>query len=424
MGGVATDRSARLDASAVIRFLVYLLLGLLGVNSYADSVPATWNWYVAPSEFSPGGHYTSAAAACADYAKNYGVGTFDPNNSLVGSSGSLPGSATCNLSQPYNGWAFTIPSSQYCPQGTLVNVGGVMSCNLPDCPPGQTRQSDGSCAVPCPAAGSSAMVGGAAAWKISGGSSACVAGFTYSGCAVKCTSGVSSGGSAACTGCSFTGAPGDASNPNGTPVPAEQKTNPTTPEGCLASGKGYITGSTGITTCISGTEAPASQPVQTTEKTKTTTTNEQGQSTTTEGTKTTECSGGNCTETTSSTGPNGTSTVAEEKPASNFCSENPTSPMCKEAKDPCEDHPERVGCLDKGEPEDGDALSTENRGVTSVTPRSFSSSASCPADVNLPKGAKLSYSYPCQLATSLRPIILAIAWLIAGFIVMGAFRDG
>lgn len=321
--------------------------------------------------------------------------------------------------------AQTCPTTYSCPVDQNWTLSG-SNCTRPDCPTGYTRDvATGQCMPPtCPAAGSSAMVGGAAAWKISGGSAACVAGFSYSGCAVTCTSGASSGGSAACTGCSFTGAPGDASNPNGTPVPAEQKTNPTTPEGCLASGKGYITGSTGITTCISGTEAPASQPVQTTEKTKTTTTNEQGQTTTTEGTKTTECSGGNCTETTSSTGPNGTSTVAEEKPASNFCSENPTSPMCKEAKDPCEDNPDRVGCMERGDPADGDALPTEDRGVASVTTVSFTSSASCPSDVQLPKGAKLSYAYPCQMATSLRPIILAIAWLIAGFIVMGAFRDG
>lgn len=412
MGRFVVGCSSGVDVAAVIRFVLGLFLAVFLSPASADYPAASG------AQFCGGLPYTSCTLEFIDAGWSPPYQTETRVASVQG--------ATCGFSLPaYPHIGFYGICNPTAPTLTCPN-GGTLSGStcLHSCPSGQVEQSDGSCVVSCPVAGSSAMVGGAAAWKISGGSSACVSGFSYSGCAVKCTSGASSGGSAACTGCTFTGSPGESSTPNGTPVPPEQKTNPTTPEGCLASGKGYVTSSSGVTTCISGTEAPASQPVQTTEKTKTVTTNEQGQSTTTEGTKTTECSGGNCTETTSSTGPNGTSTVAEEKPASNFCAENPTSPMCKEAKDPCEDHPERLGCLEKGDPEDGDALPSEDRGVTSVTPVSFSSSASCPADVNLPKGAKLSYAYPCEMATSLRPIILAIAWLIAGFIVMGAFRDG
>ena len=307
-----------------------------------------------------------------------------------------------------------------CPNGGTLSG---TTC-IKTCPQGQSQNPDGTCQITCPAAGSSAMVGGAAAWKIPGTSGNCVSGFSYSGCAVTCTSGASSGGTAACTGCSFTGMPAEQTAASGTPVPQSEKDKPTTPDGCLAQGKGFVTSSSGVTTCINGADAPASQPVQTTEKTSGTATNEQGQTTSKSGTKTTECAGGNCKETQVNDTGTGQTTETTDKPTSTFCSDNPNSPMCKESKDPCEDNPDRVGCMEKGEPADGDDLPKEDRGVTSITVQSFGSSANCPSDVTLPKGATLSYAYPCQMATSLRPIILAIAWLIAGFIVVGAARDG
>ena len=93
-----------------------------------------------------------------------------------------------------------------------------------------------------------------------------------------------------------------------------------------------------------------------------------------------------------------------------------------ETKDPCELNPERVGCKELGLPDDV-TLPTEERGVSSVTPVVFAANASCPADVPLPHGASLSWSYPCQLATGVRPFLLALAWLAAGLIVIGAVRS-
>jgi len=95
----------------------------------------------------------------------------------------------------------------------------------------------------------------------------------------------------------------------------------------------------------------------------------------------------------------------------------------KEEKDPCDLHPERMGCSEFGTPDDAGKLEEKQLGVSSVTPVTFAENASCPADVSLPRGATLSYDYPCRMATGLKPFILAIAWLIAGFLVIGVVRN-
>lgn len=116
---------------AILRYALALSV-FASALSFGATIPATVAWYVAPSEFGPGGYYQSASAACSDYAKNYGVGTFDPSNQLLSASGTLPGAASCTLTKPWAGWGFSINSTSYCPTGTLSNVEGVMSCTVPD----------------------------------------------------------------------------------------------------------------------------------------------------------------------------------------------------------------------------------------------------------------------------------------------------
>lgn len=268
---------------AFLRHVVLIYCLFLGIGAQAENIPAPWSWAVPASEFSPGGRYTNAAAACADYAKNYGVGTFDPSNALIGSSGTLPGSATCTLSQPYNGWAFTIQASQFCTEGTLVNVQGVLTCNnVPDCVAPQTRDSvTGTCVSPPCTAGrtfSGSFFGG---WRVGPGANQVVgpSGGSYSAPVTQCngTCVFTSGGATCtstlapfvdqaqpitCTGTlTETGATCSVDN---TATPATAPTIPNHRPKC-SSDEGVLTSSSGTVACVpSGT--PSSAPVVRTEK--------------------------------------------------------------------------------------------------------------------------------------------------------------
>jgi len=112
---------------------------------------------------------------------------------------------------------------------------------------------------------------------------------------------------------------------------------------------------------------------------------------------------------------------ATDQPLVDPQTQSPVKPEDKQ-EDPCKLNPERIGCKEFGTPEDTD-LPTEERGVSAITPQSFGGNASCPADIQLPKGAMFSWSYPCQMATGVKPFLLALAWLAAGLIVIGAVRS-
>lgn len=92
----------------------------------------------------------------------------------------------------------------------------------------------------------------------------------------------------------------------------------------------------------------------------------------------------------------------------------------------CKENPDAVMCLDKGETDD-EALETNNVG-TSITPVSVGGGGSCPADrlVNLHGGGgslTISYKPICDMASMVNPIVIAMAWLIAGYILIGAMRN-
>jgi len=60
-----------------------------------------------------------------------------------------------------------------------------------------------------------------------------------------------------------------------------------------------------------------------------------------------------------------------------------------------------------------------------VTPRTgFGTAGACPAPIPLPKGMQLEFTTVCSFASALRPLVLALAWLGAAFIVLGAGRKG
>lgn len=97
-------------------------------------------------------------------------------------------------------------------------------------------------------------------------------------------------------------------------------------------------------------------------------------------------------------------------------------PPEKQQEDPCKLNPDRVGCKNLGTPDDID-LEIQERGVSAITVQSFGSNATCPQPIPLPKGASLSFQYPCAMAEGVKPFLLALAWLVAGFIIIGAVRE-
>lgn len=229
-----------------------------------------------------------------------------------------------------------------------------------------------------------------------------------------------------------------------------------TPAGCLSAGMGYVTSGNGTTSCVSSGDNGEVKKVTNTQDTKTDSTGTKQTDTVSETssnngtiktveTQTTTSPDGSKVKTTTTVTKNPDGTVATEKvvewesstgtkttqsteksndTTESYCSKNPNASMCKEQSDFCKDHPDRAGCVEMGEPTDGDVsqLQTEHRGETmSIIP--FNTSETCPADIALPRGMSFSWGPICTGASWLKPVILAFAWLSAGLIIVGAFRE-
>lgn len=89
----------------------------------------------------------------------------------------------------------------------------------------------------------------------------------------------------------------------------------------------------------------------------------------------------------------------------------------------CTLYPESLACAKMGTPEDAGNLESKSMGVESITIQTFGSSATCPAPIPLPHGSELSFEWPCRMAEGVKPFLLALAWLAAGLIVIGAMRN-
>lgn len=99
----------------------------------------------------------------------------------------------------------------------------------------------------------------------------------------------------------------------------------------------------------------------------------------------------------------------------------------KEKPSFCEANPMSIACAEMGELKD-EKLDIEERPVNvSYTPWG-SSTSQCPADKVIPlwdeHSLKISYSPVCQFASLLRPLVIALAFVAAGFIVAGITRKG
>lgn len=408
----------------LIAVLIALLFGGVFISAHAETQGATFTkvWskygqtYGSPQEYcsyqlgqaaNPCGFSVSAREMSVDYYACDLTGG-DPN--VGGCSAQILQWDTISASSSYTcpttgGWVLQPPST----------------CYRPDCPSGTVHNDAGQCVADCPPAGSSAMIGGAAAWGVNGGSAGCTSGFGFNGCGISCTGGASSGGRASCTGCSFTGEGYDSNGAQGVPVPASEANAASTPDGCLATARGYIT-TNGVTTCISPNDSP--NPVDTVNRTN--------RSTNTNGviveeviTTTTNCQGGNCTTTTTTTdnlGNNNSQQTGESM--SDFCTRNPGAAICKSENDECAKNPNLAKCKELGAPEAGPEMGTLSV-PGEITSFNFGgASATCPSPVQLAHGVTFSYQPVCDALGWLKPLVLAIAGLIGAGIIIGGVRNG
>lgn len=125
----------------------------------------------------------------------------------------------------------------------------------------------------------------------------------------------------------------------------------------------------------------------------------------------------NTTTTTTINNPDGTTTTTTTNPPP----KGPQDPL-----DPCTQHPESIGCQTMGELESPDL--PDKQIDLALTPDTGwgSSNGVCPPprilDVSGIQGLSFSWQPMCDFATGIRPVVIAVAWLIGAGIFMGFAR--
>lgn len=135
-----------------------------------------------------------------------------------------------------------------------------------------------------------------------------------------------------------------------------------------------------------------------------------------------------------SVSPNGDSITIDtfDQPLTDSAGNPAPNPQPQDTPEPqpsqCEKHPETLGCATLGTAPDA-TLTTEQKSIAQITPitgGALGASGQCPAPLTTSfMGTPISFSYdlPCQAASMLRPLILALAWLSAGVIFIGGVRQ-
>lgn len=442
----------------ILWFFCGMMLSAWPVFSYAETIPATQSVAPANRQMYQDTNYRNwlvKATACdKSLAQNggaYGAGNGWSIGSITEDATYIYCFPTGGINLPYAGWSYSLNKTLSCvPDGALYSdscaplvcptgqnwtLSG-SNCTRPDCVSPQVRNaSTGLCtAPPCALAANDQIGSGryATAYPAVSGS------YCVNGCTAYAAGSGTIQGTTRYQNMYVNGAGGAASSCTaGGSTPSASPADPTTNlpltdsavQKCIDSGQGF--GSVnGVTVC--------SGPTTTTDtKTKTSTNTPaagEGSPTTTNTTNNTTCTGsGSCTTTTTTTtisggsGPGGTgagsvtkvSETKKEETKAGFCEENPDSTICA---DLCEKQPDLLQCKTLGEPGTEPAIQNQNKGVGSITP--FASGAgSCPATVALPRGAEFSYAPMCNFASGVRPIVLAIAWLLAGGMIFAWFRS-
>lgn len=103
-------------------------------------------------------------------------------------------------------------------------------------------------------------------------------------------------------------------------------------------------------------------------------------------------------------------------------SPNPTPQDTPEPdRDPCLDHPERLGCMNAGS--DNFTVPKNSINFTFTPEASFLPSGGCPAPISV-LGQSISYQPACDAMSMIRPVVLGMASIMAAYILLGAFKGG
>jgi hypothetical protein len=94
------------------------------------------------------------------------------------------------------------------------------------------------------------------------------------------------------------------------------------------------------------------------------------------------------------------------------------------ATDPCIENPDRAGCFDAGTPDD---VSLPTEAVSMIlTPVGVGNAGTCPVNKTFTHaGQTFTFNHKpiCDFASAIKPLVLALAWLSAAFIVAGAMKE-
>jgi hypothetical protein len=91
----------------------------------------------------------------------------------------------------------------------------------------------------------------------------------------------------------------------------------------------------------------------------------------------------------------------------------------------CDKYPNTLGCTPLGSPVDGDALPHASVAL-SFSPLAIPSNAVCPAPMTISafgQSIPVAYDSACTYASGLKPIVVAVAYLTAAFIIFGVPRS-
>lgn len=404
----------------------------------AETIAANSGYQWRSQAFPASPWQSSQTAACQYHCTNYTSYTScSAGTSLTSCSGlTWNGTPFSNLD------VLSYQSVLVCPSSGGWTLSG-SNCVRPDCVAPEVRGTDGVCASPCGTSGATVQNGVCVCpgfsqdFSPSDKTCNCIAarlegrGTPISGNGVEpatsCFGGcvVNHGGLSVSVGTGATAlwssqvASFTSTKCTGTDVQAKTPTEDTrTPEQkCLASGGGFITTSTGTVCTDSG-----DSPLPVTKKTIDNTVNKDGTGAVT-GTESTEtvCIGDQCTTTKTTKDANGNVTGTTITTGSGSGADSNGSYDGDEPSE-CEKFPTRIGCAEFGTPAEDGPLTTNAVGLSSLTP-SLSAAGSCPADISLPRGMKFSWEYVCMYASGIRPVIIALAWLSAGFLLFGMRLD-